>query len=260
MKQLKIERDVNISIRNITKAFNKKTILKNFSVELLSGETILLLGLNGSGKSTLIKCIMDLLELEEGEIVISDLKYNSNSTTIKGFLGLSAEYNPLIEEFTALEYLQFIGAAYHISKSELDHRIKSILVYFFEDSNLESKLISDYSSGMKKKLSICAAFLNRPTILILDEPFTAIDFAAAKKLVNLIRQYQDSKRIIIIVSHELDNISELVTHVVVINNRIMNVKSSVEEFTKFRKMSIYDAFSELLHINNDEKDSSVSWI
>lgn len=260
MKQLQAVNKLNINVCNLTKVFNNSIILKNFNLEVLQGETVLLLGLNGSGKSTLIKCIMDLLEIESGEIIISNLKYDFNSKAIKQLLGLSADYNPLIEEFTGIEYLEFFGAAYNIPKPELNHRILSLLEYFFEDSKDGYKLISMYSSGMKKKLSLCSAFLNKPAILLLDEPFTSLDLVAANKLIALLKQYQNSERIIILVSHELANISGIISHVAVINNGTMHLKSSIDDFTQFRTKSIYDAFHELLNVRLDEKDSTLTWI
>lgn len=260
MKQMQRVKDINISVRNLTKRFNNSVILKNLNLDVLKGETVLLLGLNGSGKSTLLKCIMDLLEIDQGEITISDLKYNSSSKAIKQLFGISADYNPLIEEFTGIEYLEFFGAAYNIPDPELGHRIQSLLSYFFEDPKDGYKLIALYSSGMKKKLSLCSAFLNKPAILILDEPFTSLDLVAANNLIALLKQYQNTDRIIIIVSHELAAISDIVSHVAVITNQTIYVKSSIDDFTHCRTKSISEAFYDLLNLNLDEKDSTLDLI
>ncbi len=237
---------MSIEINALTKAFGKKQVLQHLDITIEKGQCYCLLGKNGVGKSTLLNCILDLVKPDSGTIELFGKDYHQNALEVKRNLGALSEDNPLIEEFTGLEYLNFIAKLYKLSPSETEERITSLTNYFFTDKESLNKNIAGYSTGMKKKVGIAAAILHKPNILILDEPFTGLDPIAAQLLVNLIRSYSTPNRVVLISSHDLNYVEKIATHIGVLNDGKLMYNGSVQEFTMNGENLIDQALFQLL--------------
>ncbi|RYZ40775.1 MAG: ABC transporter ATP-binding protein, partial [Sphingobacteriales bacterium] len=134
------------------------------------------------------------------------------------------------DELTGLQYLNLVGRLYKIPTAELKQKIDSMAAYFFEDLLDLKKPVSGYSTGMKKKLGVCAAVLHRPDVLILDEPFTGLDPVAAQLLVQFINRYREG-RTIIISSHDLGYVERVATHIGILQEGQLLYNGSLQEFT-----------------------------
>lgn len=248
---------MSIEISGLSKAFGKKHVLKDLSVTIAPGQCYCLLGKNGVGKSTFLNCILDLIQPDSGTVSLFDKNYFQDSQAVKQNLGALCEDNPLIEEFTGLEYLNFVAKLYRLAPDEATQRIASITNYFFTDKESLYKNIAGYSTGMKKKVGIAAAILHKPQVLILDEPFTGLDPIAAQLLVNLIRSYRNANRVILISSHDLNYVEKVATHIGVLNDCRLMYNGSVQEFTMNGENLIDQALFQLLlphHTNGTNMD------
>ncbi len=248
-----------ILINNLTKKYKHKIILENLSLEIQGGQCYGLLGKNGVGKTTLISCILDLLKLEEGEIEIEGYKYERNAQLIKSKIGVLSEDNPLITEFTGKQYLEFVGLLYEIPKDELKKRLNSLYTFFFEQESDLNKQIVAYSTGMKKKLALCAAVLHRPTILILDEPFAGLDLVAANQFIKFLNFYLNEERCILLSSHDLAYVNKIATHIAVLNDKKIIFDGIISNFTSNGQEYIDDALYNML-CPTDIDLSQISWI
>ena len=195
---MKNSNKTNIISNNLCKSFDKKLILDSINLEINSSSCYALLGRNGSGKTTLINCLLNLILPDNGTISIKGMNYHENNYQIKKIIGVVAEENPLIPEFTGQQYLKFIGLLHEIPENRLKENIDSIVNFFFGDTLVLEKAISKYSTGMKKLLGLCAAVLHRPYILILDEPFSGLDIVSANKVVEFLKFYLTIERIIFV--------------------------------------------------------------
>lgn len=250
---------MSVDINGLTKAFGKKQVLQNLNLTIETGQCYCLLGKNGVGKSTFLNCILDLIKPDSGSITLFGKDYHQHAMDVKQNLGALCEDNPLIEEFTGLEYLNFVAKLYKLSAAEADERITSLTNYFFTDRESLHKNIAGYSTGMKKKVGIAAAILHKPSILILDEPFTGLDPIAAQLLVNLIRSYSNPNRVVLISSHDLNYVEKVATHIGVLNDGQLMYNGSVQEFTMNGENLIDQALFQLL-LPHHNTETNMDWM
>ncbi|MFD3003087.1 ABC transporter ATP-binding protein [Pontibacter toksunensis] len=250
---------MSIEISGLSKGFGKKHVLKELDLKIEKGQIYCLLGKNGVGKSTFLNCILDLMKPDAGTISLFDKNYQHHSLELKQNLGALCEDNPLIEEFTGLEYLNFVAKLYRLSPTVAGERIASLTNYFFSDKESLYKNIAGYSTGMKKKVGIAAAILHKPQVLILDEPFTGLDPIAAQLLVNLIRSYRNMNRVILISSHDLNYVEKVATHIGVLNDGQLMYNGSVQEFTMNGANLIDQALFQLL-LPHHNAETNMDWM
>lgn len=238
---------MNIYVKQIEKKFDKKIVLNKISLVINSNSIYCLLGTNGAGKTTLINILSDLIEANSGEIQFDNLNYKYAELEIKRNIGLLSEASSLMEELSGFEYLTFVGKLYKLSKEKINERIDGLVSYFFDDLDDIKKLISNYSTGMKKKLMFCASIIHKPNILILDEPFSGLDPVAANLLVVFLNKYLNRNRIIFLSSHNLNYVEKVATHIgVLANGEILfdgTLKSFLEDGAKTIDDSLLDKLS-----------------
>ncbi|MCC9134907.1 ABC transporter ATP-binding protein [Pontibacter silvestris] len=250
---------MGIEIKGITKAFGKKQVLQEIDLIIEKGQCYCLLGKNGVGKSTFLNCILDLIKPDNGTVTLFNKDYTNNNLDVKQNMGALCEDNPLIEEFTGLEYLNFVAKLYQLPLAEAEERIKSLTSYFFNDKESLHKNIAGYSTGMKKKIGIAAAILHKPAVLVLDEPFTGLDPIAAQLLVQLIRSYRNTNRVILISSHDLNYVERIATHIGVLNDGQLMYNGSIQEFTMNGKNLIDQALFQLL-LPQHNTETNIDWM
>lgn len=221
---------MKIQLEQLSKQFKGTTVLDKINLTLEGGQVYCLLGRNGAGKSTLINLIVNLLQPDHGQVFFNGETFGTNEMDIKKQIGLQSQYNQLIEEFTADEYLNMIGMIYQVEDTELQQQINYLLQYFFDTKGTIPKTIKQYSSGMKKKLMLCAAILHKPNALILDEPFATLDPVASDNLCKLINAYKANNRIIFISSHDLFYVDKVATHVGVLNKTQLAFNGTLTDF------------------------------
>ncbi|MDI4646060.1 ABC transporter ATP-binding protein [Cohnella hashimotonis] len=161
-----------IALEGVSRSFGDRTILKEVSLRIRRGELFGLLGPSGSGKTTLIKLITGIDAADDGQIRV--LGYTVPSLPLLGKIGYMAQSDALYGELTAKENLAFFGAMFELRGVRLTERIGEVLsiVGLAEDAG---KLVSRFSGGMKRRLSLAVTLLHQPELLILDEPTVGID-------------------------------------------------------------------------------------
>ncbi len=250
---------LNIRAKEIEKKYGKKTVLNKISLTVETNSNYCLLGRNGAGKSTLINIFADLVKADYGEIKFGELNYNNNELFIKQNIGLLTEKNFLIEELSGLEYLKFVGKLYRIPKDDLDQRINSLSLYFFNNLDDIQKTISSFSTGMKKKLMFCTAVIHRPNILILDEPFSGLDPVAANLLVEFLNKYRNANRVIFLSSHNLNYIAKVATHIGILENGKIIFDGTLNSFLENGTKNIDDSLLKKLNMSPSET-KGIEWI
>lgn len=247
-----------IQIKQITKSYTIKRVLDNINISIQPNSNYCLLGKNGAGKTTLINIMSDLIEPDSGEILFNSQGYTTNEMEIKRDVGLLSEVNYLIEELSGYEYLIFVGKLYRLSKDELKKRIESLGSYFFDDLGDLRKIVSNYSTGMKKKLMFCSAVLHKPNILLLDEPFAGLDPVAANLLVDFLNKYRNENRIIFLSSHDLNYIEKVATHIGVLEGGKIIFDDTLASFLEYGNKKIDDSLLNKLSIT-PSKIKEVEW-
>ena len=177
-----------LKIEKVSLAFKKRSILENINFSLNQSEILGLLGPNGVGKSTIFNLIIGLFKPDYGKISINGenvLDYPSEERASKFKIGYVPQYGGYFHELTLLENLNAIGEIQIQNKKDRQHKIEQLIAKFEFDpiTNIQAKFLS---GGQKKKLVIAMALLNNPKVLLLDEPFAALDVLTIKMLKELI--------------------------------------------------------------------------
>lgn len=191
-----------LSVKNLSKKYGNKTVLKNINLEFEAGKIYGIVGKNGAGKTTLFKSLTGL-ESANGKI-------DSPLGNLKNHIGL-LETNPLfLSRITGWEYLKLLCVARGINEDNFDKQNIFDLPL--------NEYVEFYSTGMKKKLAFMAILLQKNDILILDEPFNGVDIQSNIILSSLIEQLKQKNKTILISSHIFSTLSNLCDQILYLKN------------------------------------------
>ena len=221
-----------IELKNISVFYNKRQIIENLSLNINKQEILGMLGPNGVGKSTIFNLITGLKDPNFGEIIINGVnatKLPINERFTKFKLGLVPQYGGLIHDLSLIDNLKLVSEI-HIKEKELrDHKINKIITQFEFESLLKIKA-KNLSGGQKKKLVIAMSLMNDPKILLLDEPFAALDILTIKMLQEIIINLQASEEISIVVcDHQARDLLNCVDRAIILSNGKIIASGSPKE-------------------------------
>ena len=221
-----------IELKNISVFYNKRQIIENLSLNINKQEILGMLGPNGVGKSTIFNLITGLKDPNFGEIIINGVnatKLPINERFTKFKLGLVPQYGGLIHDLSLIDNLKLVSEI-HLKEKELrDHKINKIITQFEFESLLMIKA-KNLSGGQKKKLVIAMSLMNDPKILLLDEPFAALDILTIKMLQEIIINLQASEEISIVVcDHQARDLLNCVDRAIILSNGKIIASGSPKE-------------------------------
>ena len=207
-----------IEIKNVSKTYNgKKKVLKNISFKIEGGEIFAFIGHNGAGKTTMIKCIMGILDFEEGDILVDNKSIKEEPLECKRIMAYVADNPDLYENMKAIDFINFICDMYEVSE---DIRRENTLKYakMFEIEDKLNDDISSFSHGMKQKIALIAALAHNPKVLIMDEPFVGLDPKAVYDMKEIMRDMAKDGKTIFFSTHILDVAEKLCDRVAIIKD------------------------------------------
>lgn len=205
-----------IQITDLSKKYNGVTVLDIPHLSISHSETFGLVGNNGAGKTTLFRLVLDLIKADSGSISIDGIPV-AGSDDWKGRVGAFLDENFLIGFLRPEEYFDFIGKLHHLDKQEIERFLDYMSPLFANEVLGKNKLIRDFSKGNQKKIGIAAAMLSRPDILILDEPFTALDPSSQIRLKKMLNEHATQYgTTMLISSHDLNHVTEVSSRIVVL--------------------------------------------
>lgn len=242
-------------LRNIDVSFGKNTVLKNISMRVKQGECIGVIGINGAGKSTLFNVICNVISPSTGCIYMNDVQIVGDySLALKHTIGALVNKPYLIEDLTASEYLQIIAKIYKLE--DYIGKVQSLLEFFFIDYAAVMGLkIRHFSSGMKQRVAIASSLIHKPSLLILDEPFNALDIIAIANVIDLLTEYK-KHAIVFISSHNLSYIEQLTDRILLIGEGTSIFWGTTREFSE-------NKVAELLRVtkpNFEKQKNDLSWL
>ncbi|MED4074372.1 ABC transporter ATP-binding protein [Priestia endophytica] len=217
---------MKLEIRNVTKSFKGRVAVSNFSMELHSGECLGLIGPNGAGKSTLIKIIADIISSSEGEVLLN----GKNVSKMKREIGYLPQYPNFFPWMTAKETLMFMGQLSGLKKAELTKSISNILIKVGLNGTEDLK-VSTFSGGMKQRLGIAQALLHKPSLIIMDEPVSALDPIGRREVLNLIENIKKDTTVLLS-THILSDVEEICDRFVIIKDGIKIEDTTIRELLK----------------------------
>jgi ABC-type multidrug transport system ATPase subunit len=223
-----------IETKNLTHGFSSsENVLSNINLQVPEGSIYGFLGPNGAGKTTTLRLILGLLKKQTGNISIFNKPFNLNRIEILQKTGSLIETPSLYGHLTARENLTVSQKIYQCPKERMTEVLKLVGL-----ENTGKKKTSQFSLGMKQRLSVAVALLPDPSLLILDEPTNGLDPNGIIEIRELLKRLNKEKGITILVSsHLLSEIEKLVTHVGIINRGQMMFQGTLEELLNKQRQS-----------------------
>lgn len=203
-----------VDVRDISKEFDRRTVLSGITFSLDPGDFLLILGPNGAGKTTLLRILATLVAPTSGDAEIAGFSLKDNPTEIRKRVGFISHSHLLYRDLTTYENLKFYGEMYGVKN--LDSRIDELLDRV-ELNHRRFDVVRGFSRGMFQRLSIARALLHEPDILFMDEPQTGLDPHAVDILEGLIGELA-GQRTFIMVTHNLERSLELGTKAIILRN------------------------------------------
>lgn len=239
-----------IETKNLTHRFSTlEVVLNNINLQVPEGSIYGFLGPNGAGKTTTLRLILGLLKKQSGDILVFGKPFQENRIEILKKVGSLIETPSLYGHLTAIENLKIFQKIYQCPIS----RIAEVLALVGLE-NTEKKKVSQFSLGMKQRLSIALSMLHNPSVLILDEPTNGLDPNGIIEIRELLKKLNRENRITILVSsHLLSEIEKLVTHVGIINKGNVIFQGTLDELLNKQKQSSHLVFD----TNDAEKASKI---
>lgn len=235
--------DKIIELQNVKKKYKEITALEDISFDICQGKVLGLFGPSGSGKTTLLKIIGGLSKATKGEVKIfgEDISYKN-----KEFIAFKSSTFDFEENFTGNDLIELYGDFYKNFDKDYNERLNE---YLDIDT---SKFIKNLSKGQRQKLNIALALSLDAKIYLLDEIIDGLDQVASGKIIDLLIDKIDGKKTMIIASHKIDKIEDLIDDVIFLNRGKIFIKAKAEDLRNKENLSLAD-FYDRIYLNWYEK-------
>ena len=217
-----------LSVKDISKRYKFREVVKGISLEITSGEVVGLLGPNGAGKTTTMKILATLLNPTWGEASVCGYSIYNHPKEIRRLVGCMPDFFGVYDDMKVYEYLDFFAAAYRI---QIDQRRKVIsdVLELVDLVEKRDALIQTLSRGMRQRLGLSRVLLHDPDVLFLDEPASGLDPRARVEIRELLQELRRMGKTILISSHILHELAELCNTIGIIEKGVMAYTGSVED-------------------------------
>lgn len=240
--------DKIIEVKNFKMSFNGKTVIKDFSFDVKKGEIFGLLGSNGSGKTTTIRTLLGLYTPTSGELLINGKPFNAATSDIT--IGYLPEERGLYKKETVIDTMVYFGEL----KGLKDPREWS--EKYLKRVGLGDKLnekTEKLSTGQQQKVQLGICMMNKPELLILDEPTKGFDPVNRKLLMDIIDELHEGGTTIIMITHYMDEVERLCDRAVLLKDGVAHAYGTISEIKKkFGNKSLDEIFVEVYGGNKDE--------
>ena len=230
------------SLVDADKFFFFKQVLNNINLDIYNGEILGLIGPSGSGKTTYIRCLLGMEELTEGQSYIFEQKMPHRKTMNK--IGYMGQETALYESLTAHENMTFFGKLKKLKGEELTHEIDKNLE-LVDLSGARNKIVSQFSGGMKRRLSLAITLLGQPDIIVLDEPTVGIDPKLRRSIWEQLRNLRDSDKALVITTHVMAEAEQCDKIALLVSGEIHDYGTPKDLMNKYEAASIEEVFLNL---------------
>jgi len=217
-----------IETQDLTKEFDEFLAVDRVSIRVGAGEVLAVLGPNGAGKTTTVRMMTSILVPTRGTARIAGYDVVRDAAKVRASVGVLTEQHGLYERMKVLEYLDFFGEIYHLTKNVRQTRARELLERFGLAEAMNRR-VGDYSKGMKQKLALVRALLHHPPVLLLDEPTSAMDPQSAKQVRDAIIDLQKEERTFLITTHNLTEAQALANKIAIIRHGRIIAQGSLAE-------------------------------
>jgi sodium transport system ATP-binding protein len=241
-----------LTVKNLTKRFEKVTALDNISFDVKSGEIFGLLGENGAGKTTTLRILATMLKATEGSVEICGLDLNKKPEEVRALIGiLFGGESGLYDRLSVEENITYFGELNGMDKSTVKKRIEELAEVFTMQDFL-GKRASKLSKGMKQKAAFARAIIHNPEVMLFDEPISGLDVSTIRDVHEFILKCKNEGKTIILSSHTMSEVEKLCDRVGVIHKGKLLDVGTIEEFkSKYESNSLEEIFIRLVGGKNE---------
>lgn len=233
----KQQNNVVVEIDHLKKSFGNNHVLNDINIKISKGENLVVLGKSGSGKSVLIKCLVGLIDSDEGKLVVLEKNIaelnDKDLNIIRKKIGFLFQSGALYDSMTVKENLEFpLRDTTNISKEEKNRLVVEALKNVGLEG-IEAKMPSELSGGMRKRLGLARTLILKPEIMLYDEPTTGLDPITSKEISELIIDIQKKYNTTsIIITHDIACAKITANRMLVIKDGIIGAEGTFEELEK----------------------------
>ncbi|MEH2252804.1 ABC transporter ATP-binding protein [Nostoc sp.] len=245
---------IALQLSQLTKCYGSHQAVNNLSLQIAEGSFYALLGPNGAGKTTTLRMIAGLLQPDSGDIMILGHSIRRSPQKAKQLLAYLPEEPLLYNKLRPIEYLEFIAGLWGIPPSKAQSSAEELLKQLNLWDN-RGDFSETFSRGMKQKLALAGALIHQPRIIILDEPLTGLDAAAARLVKNMLAEYVNQGGVVILTTHIMEIAERMVQRIGIINHGYLVAEGTLDELrTQSGEAggSLERVFLELTQDNNVE--------
>lgn len=229
-------KNIILQTKNLCKTFKNQKAVNNISLSIEENSLYGFLGPNGAGKSTTLKMLTGMLHPTSGEILFEGHPWQRKDLNNIGSL---IESPPLYENLTAKENLKVRTTIFGLPDSRINEVLEIVGL-----TNTKNKRAGQFSMGMKQRLGIAIALLNHPKLLILDEPTNGLDPIGIQDLRKLIKSFPEQGITVILSSHILSEVEQIVDHIGIISNGVLGYQDAVTP-----KQNLEELFMQVVSMN-----------
>lgn len=238
-----------IEVKNVNISFGKNHVLKDFSMNVIPGENLAILGKSGSGKSVLIKCIIRLLVPDSGKVIVinNDISQldEDEMDRLRADVGFLFQSNALYDSMTVRQNLEF-PLRRHWSKVERKFNAKDAVLEALEDVGLAhtmDMMPAELSGGMRKRIALARTLILKPKVILYDEPTTGLDPITAREISHLMNAVQEKyKATAVIISHDMNCIKMTSDRVIMLIDGKNYASDTYENFLKLTDPKVREFF------------------
>jgi ABC-2 type transport system ATP-binding protein len=217
-----------LDIQHLTKTYGDKKAVDDLTLHIAPGEIYGFIGHNGAGKTTTLKSVVGILQFDGGEVTVDGKSIKTDPLACKRVMAYIPDNPDLYDYMTGIKYLNFIADIFGVDAQTRQERIRRYADTFELTDDL-AQPIAAYSHGMKQKLSIIAAWLHQPKVIIMDEPFVGLDPKATHILKGMMREVCDNGGAIFFSTHVLEVAEKLCDKVAIIKGGKLIRSGTMEE-------------------------------
>lgn len=217
-----------IETNDLSKQFHDFMAVDGVNLSIGAGQILALLGQNGAGKTTTVRMLTALLQPSRGSARVAGYDVTKNGHDVRASVGVLTEHHGLYMRMTGSEYMDFFGQVYNLDPSLRKTRTDNLLEYFGL-AEAAKRRIGEYSKGMRQKLALARAMMHEPSVLLLDEPTSAMDPESARLVRDEIARLKSTQRTIMLCSHNLTEVELLADKIAIIYRGKILIQGSLDE-------------------------------
>jgi ABC-2 type transport system ATP-binding protein len=220
-----------IETKNLVKSFNGNTVLKGLNIKVNKGEIYGFIGKNGAGKTTTLNILAGLSDFNSGSCILGEQILLPNSHQVAIACGFLQEEPKFYNYMSGLEYLSLFGRINGLTSEENKKRSEELLG-IVGLSQTKNKKIASFSRGMKQRLGLAAAMFHNPSVLLLDEPSSALDPEGRQDMIKILSDLKEKGATIMLSTHILSDIEHMCDRVGVLSNGVMALEGKLADILK----------------------------